>query len=225
MIICRSVTGSTLETAIASQHEAEAKLKRIVRERFREAAENRDSASIERFFKLFALLDMQTEGLDTFAAYVRDELQRSAHSLLEPVLLFEPSSAQPEPAEKPSSVFFADLLNLVLTCFSSSGPVNCCLSFFLLTTCFHTVAGARGARCGRTRAAARDVLRPGPPDGARARAADRLRRGRHAPRRRLQTLATTRLSGSAVYSILCLCLCSCCFAIAQLCYGVVLLVR
>ena len=118
-------TGSTLETAIVSLHEAEAKLKRIVRERFREAGESRDSASVERFFKLFSLLDMQTEGLDTFAAYVRDELQHSAHSLLEPVLPFEPSSAQPEPAEKPSSVFFADLLNLVLTSFSSSAPVNC----------------------------------------------------------------------------------------------------
>ena len=118
--ICRWITGSTLETAIASLHEAEAKLKRIVRERFREAGESRDSASVERFFKLFSLLDMQTEGLDTFAAYVRDELQRSANSLLEPVLPYEPSSAQPEPAEKPSSVFFADLLNLVLTYFWTS---------------------------------------------------------------------------------------------------------
>ena len=131
--------GSALEPAIASLRAAEAKLKCLVRERFAEAAASRDSASVERFFKLFALLGLQAEGLHMFAAFVRDESLLAAHTLLDAPLREIEDREQAETAETGkgeqgkvekgdkgaqsgakdgtsstlSSVFFADLLNQV----------------------------------------------------------------------------------------------------------------
>ena len=56
-----SCTG--LDTALATLHEAEVKVRDIVVGRFDEAVKREDHASIERFFKIFPLINMHDEGL------------------------------------------------------------------------------------------------------------------------------------------------------------------
>lgn len=58
--------------------EAEQELKRIVEEKFDEALRDGDLASLERFFKLFPLLNQHQLGLEKFGAYLKTKIAETA---------------------------------------------------------------------------------------------------------------------------------------------------
>lgn len=62
--------GSSLEEAFVKLHEAEDKLKTLVTRKFDEAVRESDSASVERFFKIFPLLKQKDNGLRKFSNYL-----------------------------------------------------------------------------------------------------------------------------------------------------------
>ena len=51
-------------------HEAQAKLKNIIHNRFDAAVRSGDIASVERFFKTFPLIGEHKDGLDKFSKYL-----------------------------------------------------------------------------------------------------------------------------------------------------------
>lgn len=51
-------------------HDAENQLKKVVAEKFDEAVKEDDLASVERFFKIFPLLNMHDDGLRRFTNYL-----------------------------------------------------------------------------------------------------------------------------------------------------------
>ena len=60
----------SLDDALKTLHEAETKVKEIVAKRFEEAVREEDLASVERFFKIFPLINMHDEGLRRFTMYL-----------------------------------------------------------------------------------------------------------------------------------------------------------
>jgi hypothetical protein len=60
----------SLDGALATLHDAEDRVRRVVSQRFDEAVKDDDLASIERFFKLFPLINMHEGGLRKFASYM-----------------------------------------------------------------------------------------------------------------------------------------------------------
>lgn len=64
------LSASSMLEAFAQLHEAEAKLKALVMRRFDEAVSHDDVASVERFFKIFPLLNQHEEGLKKFSRYL-----------------------------------------------------------------------------------------------------------------------------------------------------------
>jgi len=63
-------TGQNLDASFHKLHDAENKLKQVVRQKFDEAVRDEDLASVERFFKIFPLLYMHDEGLERFTNYL-----------------------------------------------------------------------------------------------------------------------------------------------------------
>ncbi|XP_054165051.1 conserved oligomeric Golgi complex subunit 4-like [Oppia nitens] len=64
------MNASSMDEAFQRLHEAEVKLKNIVMKRFDEAVSDDDVASVERFFKIFPLLNQHSEGLKKFSNYL-----------------------------------------------------------------------------------------------------------------------------------------------------------
>lgn len=64
----------SLEQSFVKLHEAEQNLKSIVMTRFDEAVAHKDSASIERFFKIFPLIKQHKQGLDRFSNYLWSQI-------------------------------------------------------------------------------------------------------------------------------------------------------
>lgn len=64
------MNASSMDEAFARLHEAEAKLKSIVMKKFDEAVNQDDVSSVERFFKIFPLLNQHFEGLKKFSKYL-----------------------------------------------------------------------------------------------------------------------------------------------------------
>lgn len=62
--------GGQLDTAFVLLHEATNKLMSLVRQEFHEAVKKSDVASIERFFKIFPLLNLHDEGLKKFCDFL-----------------------------------------------------------------------------------------------------------------------------------------------------------
>ncbi|KAI2799024.1 Golgi transport complex subunit 4 [Blomia tropicalis] len=60
----------SLEQSFGKLHEAEQKLKLIVMNRFDEAVKDKDIASVERFFKIFPLINQRMEGLTKLSQYL-----------------------------------------------------------------------------------------------------------------------------------------------------------
>lgn len=54
--------------------ENESRLKDLVRQRFREAAGSGNQADVERFGRLFPLLNLHEEGLDLYAHHLRSKV-------------------------------------------------------------------------------------------------------------------------------------------------------
>ncbi len=61
---------SSLDSALKTLHEAEVRVREVVSARFDEAVKEEDLASIERFFKLFPLIDLHDEGIGKFTRYL-----------------------------------------------------------------------------------------------------------------------------------------------------------
>ena len=64
------ILGGTLDTSFKLLYEAEEKLKAIVHSKFDAAVHSGDVASVERFFKIFPLLGLYSEGLNKFGKYL-----------------------------------------------------------------------------------------------------------------------------------------------------------
>ncbi len=61
---------SGLDSALKTLHDAEVQVKEIISDRFDKAVKSEDTASIERFFKLFPLINMHDQGLLKFTSYL-----------------------------------------------------------------------------------------------------------------------------------------------------------
>lgn len=64
-----------MDASFHKLHEAEQKLKQMVVAKFDEAVRDEDLASVERFFKIFPLLNMHDEGLKRFTSYLGSKVQ------------------------------------------------------------------------------------------------------------------------------------------------------
>jgi hypothetical protein len=56
-------------------HDADNRLKKVVTEKFDEAVKDEDLASVERFFKLFPLLNMHDEGIQRFTNHLSSKVR------------------------------------------------------------------------------------------------------------------------------------------------------
>lgn len=97
---------SSLDISIATLHQAENKVRGIVNRKFDEAVHAEDLASIERFFKIFPLLNLHAAGLNKFTVYLRGKLALANRDNLRQAL-------DTGPADKRSNVIFADTLTLL----------------------------------------------------------------------------------------------------------------
>ncbi|XP_064466828.1 conserved oligomeric Golgi complex subunit 4-like [Ornithodoros turicata] len=98
--------GSSLEEAFSSLRGAENKLRRIVMKKFNEAVNEGDIASVERFFKIFPLLNQHEEGLHKFSLYLSAQVSETAHQNLKQALATSTS-------DKRSNVIYADTVTLL----------------------------------------------------------------------------------------------------------------
>lgn len=64
----------SLDNALSILHNGEDQVRRVVSQRFDEAISNDDLASIERFFKLFPLINLHDLGLKKFAMYLNSKV-------------------------------------------------------------------------------------------------------------------------------------------------------
>jgi len=97
---------SSLDLSIATLHQAVNKVRGIVNRRFDEAVAAEDLASIERFFKIFPLINMHDEGLNKFMLYLRSKLAIASKDNLKQAL-------DTPPGDKRANVIFADTLTLL----------------------------------------------------------------------------------------------------------------
>ena len=72
------LNASSMDEAFIKLHEAEIKLKNIVMKRFDEAVRDDDVASVERYFKIFPLLNQHQEGLKKFSTYLCTKISDKA---------------------------------------------------------------------------------------------------------------------------------------------------
>ncbi|CAG5130857.1 unnamed protein product [Candidula unifasciata] len=98
--------GGTLESSFKLLYEAEDKLKSIVHNKFDAAVHSGDVASVERFFKIFPLLGLYSDGLTKFGKYLAAQLSEKADGNLKIAL-------HPDSSDKRAHVMFADTLTLL----------------------------------------------------------------------------------------------------------------
>ena len=96
----------SLDGALATLHEGEDRVRRVVSQRFDDAVKRDDLASIERFFKLFPLINLHDEGLTKFSCYMSTKLATTSQQNLE-------SAVQTISSDPRASVIFADTLTLL----------------------------------------------------------------------------------------------------------------
>ena len=96
----------SLDGALATLHDAEDRVRRIVSQRFDEAVQADDLASIERFFKLFPLINMHDGGLQRFAKYMKSKLAATSQQNITAALATMPGDSR-------YSVIFADTITLL----------------------------------------------------------------------------------------------------------------
>ncbi|XP_018013671.1 conserved oligomeric Golgi complex subunit 4 isoform X2 [Hyalella azteca] len=76
-------TGSgSIETWFEKLREAETQLSALIERRFDEAVTSQDSASVDRFFKLFPLLNRKQQGLLKFSAFLCEKIQETGEAVL-----------------------------------------------------------------------------------------------------------------------------------------------
>jgi len=95
-----------LDASLATLHQAENQVRGVVSRRFEEAVKDEDLASIERFFKIFPLLNMHKEGLQKFTQYLCTKLVDTSKKNLK-------QAVDTQPGDKRANVIFADTLTLL----------------------------------------------------------------------------------------------------------------
>ncbi|KAB0804286.1 hypothetical protein PPYR_01256 [Photinus pyralis] len=97
---------SSVLKAVGTLQDAAGQLRTIVQHKFDEAVRLEDLASVERFFKIFPLLDMHDEGIRKFCNYLCDKLRDTADKNLQTAL-------NAPVTDKRHHVKFADTLTLL----------------------------------------------------------------------------------------------------------------
>lgn len=62
-------------------HEAQAQLCKVIQQKFDESVKDADAASVERFFKIFPLLNMHEEGISKFGVYLASQVTKLYNGL------------------------------------------------------------------------------------------------------------------------------------------------
>ncbi|XP_035231381.1 conserved oligomeric Golgi complex subunit 4-like [Stegodyphus dumicola] len=98
--------GSSLDEAFLKLHEAENQLKAIVMRKFDDAVRDEDVASVERFFKIFPLLNQHNEGLKKFSTYLCSQIAEKSQKNLK-------LAQSVSPSDKRWTVKYADTATLL----------------------------------------------------------------------------------------------------------------
>ncbi|CAG7837269.1 unnamed protein product [Allacma fusca] len=98
--------GKNMDASFHKLHHAEEQLKLVVSSKFDDAVREEDVASVERFFKIFPLLNMHEEGLKRFTSYLSSKLRESSQKNLNGAKITKES-------DKRASVIYADTLTLL----------------------------------------------------------------------------------------------------------------
>nr|CAG4641537.1 EOG090X02VY [Eurycercus lamellatus] len=99
--------GPTVDSSLVLLHEAQAQLCQVLQLKFDEAVQDADAASVERFFKIFPLLNMHEEGITKFSSYLAAQLKEKTPKNLRQVGSVETNNIR-------ANVIFADTLTLLL---------------------------------------------------------------------------------------------------------------
>ncbi|XP_051154343.1 conserved oligomeric Golgi complex subunit 4 isoform X1 [Leptopilina boulardi] len=97
---------TTITSSLATLQQAALELRTVVTHKFDEAVKSEDLASVERFFKIFPLLGMHSEGLKKFCLYLCSKLQETSQKNLKSALDIKNS-------DKRAPVIFADTITLL----------------------------------------------------------------------------------------------------------------
>lgn len=97
---------ATVSNSLSLLRTAAGQLRDIITLRFKEAVEADDLASVERFFKLFPLLNMHDYGLERFSAFLCTKLEENCRKQLR-------IAQETNPSDKRASVIYADTLTLL----------------------------------------------------------------------------------------------------------------
>lgn len=103
------VSGSvtSVSQAVSTLEQAATQIRAVVNQKFDEASEKDDLASVERFFKIFPLLGLHQEGIQKFCGYVCLKLKNKAQKELR-------NAMEVAKANKRLSVAYADTLTVLL---------------------------------------------------------------------------------------------------------------
>ncbi|XP_061931453.1 conserved oligomeric Golgi complex subunit 4 isoform X2 [Apis cerana] len=97
---------TNISSSLITLQQAALQLRTVVTHKFDEAVKSEDLASVERFFKIFPLLGMHTEGLKKFCSYLCTKLQETAQKNLKAALEIKSN-------DKRASVIFSDTITLL----------------------------------------------------------------------------------------------------------------
>ncbi|KAG1692940.1 Conserved oligomeric Golgi complex subunit 4 [Nymphon striatum] len=97
---------TNLNSSYSMLHEAEQKLKSLVTHKFDEAVKDEDLASVERFFKIFPLLNQHSEGLKKFSLFLSMQIVETSQKNIQLALTTKPD-------DKRADVIYADTLTLL----------------------------------------------------------------------------------------------------------------
>ncbi|RXG53402.1 Conserved oligomeric Golgi complex subunit 4 [Armadillidium vulgare] len=98
--------GENFETWFERLKNAESKLREIINQNFDEAVRREDEASIERFFKLFPLINKHEEGLAKFTNYLCSKIRAKSEKNLS-------LAKQIGPRDKRAHIIWADTITLL----------------------------------------------------------------------------------------------------------------
>lgn len=101
-----SANTNSIAKSVSTLQEASDKLNRIVKAKFDEAVNKGDLASVERFFKLFPLLNLHEDGLTKFSQYLCSKIYETATKNLEKAL-------ETPANDKRANIVYADTLTLL----------------------------------------------------------------------------------------------------------------
>lgn len=101
-----SMDHTNISSSLITLQQAALQLRTVVTRKFDEAVKSEDLASVERFFKIFPLLGMHSEGLKKFCSYLCSKLHETAQKNLKSALEIKSN-------DKRAPVIFADTMILL----------------------------------------------------------------------------------------------------------------